>query len=114
MQGISPESECFKGGSYIGPNEEYRETAKCDLGIINAYLAYITSYQTMWVDLLKDMYELGFDGSFQKHVGMTKEEFYEKYNAFMRDGSPDDPPPPGFFPDKPLSELVDFAAINPG
>jgi hypothetical protein len=45
---------------------------------------------------------------------MTKEEFYDSYNAFMREGDPDDPPPDGFFPTEPLSELVDFWAIESG
>ena len=81
---------------------------------MNAYIAYLTSYQTPLVDLSEDMWELGFDGSFEKHVGMTKEEFYDSYNAFMREGDLDDPPPDEFFPTKPLSELVDFWAIDSG
>ena len=82
--------------------------------MLNFYLAYITSFQTLWVDLLEDMWELGFDGSFQKHVGMTKKEFYEKYNTFVKKGGPDEPSAPGSSPDKQLSELADFWAINSG
>ena len=102
------------GCTGAGPDEEYRDTAKCDWFLMNVYLAYITSYQTLFVNLSEDMWELGFDGSFEKHVGMTKEEFYESFNAFMREGDPDDPSPTGFFPDKPISELVDFWSINSG
>jgi hypothetical protein len=113
IMGLDPESRC----TGVGPDEEYRHTEKCSHRhwfLMNVYMAYLTSYQTMWVDLLEDMWGLGFDGSFEKHVGMTKEEFYDSYNAFMREGDPDDPPPPGFFPTKPLSELVDFWAIESG
>ena len=56
---------------------------------------------------LLDVWQLGFPDSFKKHVGMTIEEFYIQFTEFMRQGSVDDPPPPGFFPDKPLSELAD-------
>ena len=102
------------GCDVVGPAEEYRDAPKCSWFLMNVYLAYLTSYQTLWVGLLEDMWELGFDGSFEKHVGMTKEEFYDSYNAFMRSGDPDDPPPPGFFPDRPLAELVDFWSIQSG
>jgi hypothetical protein len=101
----------------IGPDEEYRHTSKCGNPhwfILNAYLAYLTSYQTLLVDLSEDMSALGFDGSFEKHVGMTVDEFYDSYNAFMREGDLNDPLPPGFFPTEPLSELVDFWAIKSG
>jgi hypothetical protein len=33
----------------------------CFLGMSNAYLAYLTSYQTVWVDIPMDIYELGFE-----------------------------------------------------
>tara|TARA_B110000444_G_C18784607_1_gene569228 strand:+ start:195 stop:332 length:138 start_codon:yes stop_codon:yes gene_type:complete len=39
---------------------------------------------------------------------MTLEEFYDKFNSFMREGDSDDSPPLGFFPDKPISKIVDF------
>ena len=101
----------------VGPDEEYRETENCGYRhwfLMNVYLAYLTDYQTLWVSLIEDMWALGFDGSFEKHVGMTVDEFYDSYNAFMREGDPDDPPPDGFFPTEPLSELVDFWAIESG
>ena len=113
IMGLDPESRC----TGVGPDEEYRDREKCSHRhwfLMNVYLAYLTSYQTLWVDLLEDMWELGFDGSFEKHVGMTKEEFYDSYNEFMQTGDPDDPPPPGFLPTEPLNELVDFWAIRSG
>lgn len=81
---------------------------QCDWGMAAYYLAYITSFQTMWVDIARDMWALGFPASFEKHVGMNINEFAESYSEFMNSGSPEDPPPAGFFPDKPLSELVNF------
>ena len=89
-------------------DRSYDTSGFCFIGIANAYLAYITSYETVWVDIPKDIYDLTFEGSFQKHTNMTLDEFYDKFNSFMRDGDPDDLPPPGFFPDKPISEIVDF------
>ena len=89
-------------------DRSYDTSGFCFIGIANAYLAYITSYETVWVDIPKDIYDLTFEGSFQKHTNMTLDEFYDKFNSFMRDGDADDLPPPGFFPDKPISEIVDF------
>ena len=81
---------------------------QCNWTMAAWYLAYITSFQVMWVDITRDMWSLGFPGSFEKHVGMTVNEFADEFSSFFNTGSSDDPPPPGFFPDKPLSELVDF------
>ena len=89
-------------------DSSYDTSAFCFIGIANAYLAYLTSYETVWVDIPKDIYELSFQGSFEKHTNMTLEEFYDKFNSFMREGDSDDPPPLGFFPEKPISEIVDF------
>ena len=89
-------------------DSSYDTSAFCFIGIANAYLAYLTSYETVWVDIPKDIYELSFQGSFEKHTNMTLEEFYDKFNSFMREGNSDDPPPLGFFPEKPISEIVDF------
>ena len=102
------------GCHLVGADEEYRETAKCDWFLMTVYLAYITSYQTLFVDLLSDMWELGFDASFQKNVGMSKEQFYNDYNNFMTENGPDTPSPDGFFPEKALKQLVNFWAIDSG
>ena len=32
---------------------------------------------------MEDINTLGFDSSFEKHIGMTKEEAYRSYNNFM-------------------------------
>ena len=86
----------------------YDTSGFCFIGIANAYLAYLTSYEVVWVDIPKDIYELSFEGSFEKHTNMTTDEFFDKFNSFMRQGDPNDPPPDGFFPDKPISEVVNF------
>ena len=97
-----------------GSNEEYRESPKCDWVLMNLYLAYISSYQTMFVDLLSDMWELGFDASFEKHVGMTKEKFYGEFNKFIKNGDVGEPSPVGFFPNQVLDQIVDFWAVDSG
>ncbi len=81
---------------------------QCNWDMAAWYLAYTTSFQIMWVDIPRDMWSLGFLGSFEKNVGMNVNEFADEFSNFFNTGSPDDPPPPGFFPNKPLSELVDF------
>ena len=92
--------------------ESSRETAYCNWAIFNAYLAYISSYQALWVGIPRDYHELGFDESFKKHIGMTIEEAYESYNEFMRSEDPDAIAPPGFFPKGPLTNYSDFFMIN--
>ena len=42
----------------------YDTSGFCFIGIANAYLAYLTSYEVVWVDIPKDIYELSFEGSF--------------------------------------------------
>ena len=91
--------------------EDYRDTWSCGIAgafIANMYLAYITSFETMFFGILADSYETSFPESFEKNVGMSLDEFYIDFNNFMREGNIDDPPPPGFFPTEPLSKLVNF------
>tara|TARA_Y100000385_G_C13055738_1_gene621863 strand:+ start:89 stop:1744 length:1656 start_codon:yes stop_codon:yes gene_type:complete len=84
------------------------KSPQCDWILSAYYLAYITSFQTMWVDIQRDMWAMGFPEAFEKHVGMTINEFAESFSEFMNSGSLEDPPPTGFYPVQPLSELVDF------
>ncbi len=78
------------------------------------YMAYLTSWKTVWIDIPQDYYDLGFWGSFEKHIGMTNEEFYDSYNNFLRSGNPEDDPPEGWMPPKgPISEYADFWGIIP-
>ena len=95
-------------GYVFGPAEERYETSRCFIGMANAYLAYLTSYQTIWVDIPMGIYELGFEKSFQKHTNMTLQGFYDKFNTFLKQGDPDDLPPAGFFPQGPIGDYVNF------
>ena len=98
------------------PDEEAEKYGYTNLMFPNSIFDAETA-RDLWQMFLREheyASELGFDGSFEKHVGMTVDEFYDSYNAFMHEGGPDDPPPPGFFPTEPLSELVDFWAIESG
>ncbi len=75
------------------------------------YLAYITSFQVMWVDIARDMWALGFPASFEKHVGMNINEFAESYSDFMNKGSAEDPSN-GLFPNSPFIRAGRFLGIK--
>ena len=104
--------------------EASRDTAQCSWTYMNYYLAYYinlkenpnfdkipnTGLQVVWVKLLEDMHSLNFEGSFLKHVGISLNEFYQKYDDFIRNAG--DTPPENFFPTALLSELVDFLSID--
>ena len=108
-EGCSPEW-------YMTTAEETSDTwSDCRANkLATAYLAYKTSYKTVWIDIPQDYYDLGFWGAVEKHVGMTKQEFYDEYNAFLRTGGPEDEPPAGWAPPKgPISAYADFLQIIP-
>ncbi len=42
----------------------------------------------MWVDIPRDMWSLGFLGSFEKNVGMNVNEFADEFSNFFNTGSP--------------------------
>ena len=110
LNGLEEESKC----DAFTADEEMRETARCNWATFNAYIAYLSSYQTLWVDIMEDINTLGFDASFEKHVGMTKEDVYQRYNEFMKTGPVDAPPPEGFYPEGPITDYVDFLNIDSG
>jgi len=93
--------------------EEMRETWTCPvhMEILNFYLAYLTSFETLFISLHEDVWALGFEGALDKHFGLTKDELYEQFNQFMRDNPT---PPEDFFPTERLDELVDFWGIESG
>jgi len=93
--------------------EEYRDTALCGGGweMINFYIAYLTSFETLFIRFHEDIYDLRFPGTLKKHTGMNSEELYISFNNFILDNPT---PPAGFFPEEPLNELVDFWSINSG
>ena len=96
-------------------DETYDTFSGCSAAFMaTAYLGYITSYKTVWIDIPQDYYDLGFWGSLEKHAGMSKQEFYDSYNEFLRTGDPDDEPPDGWAPPQNyISEHADFLKIVP-
>ena len=112
-QGIQENGgQCYLGSrDGVGLDGVVRQH-QCDWAMSAYYLAYYASHQIMWVDIPRDMWAMGFPAAFQKHVGLTVDEFAESFSSFMNNGSPDDPPPEGFFTEKPLSELVDFWSLK--
>jgi hypothetical protein len=79
-----------------------------------AYIAYKTSYKAVWIDIPQNYYELGWWGAFEKDVGLTKQEFFDEYNQFLRSGNPEDEPPIGWSPpDGPISEYANLCDIIP-
>ena len=71
------------------------------------YIASLTSYKTVLIDIPQDYYDLGFWGSFEKHIGIDKQDFYEQFNSFLRSGNPEDEPPEGWSP--PEGDLASYA-----
>jgi len=96
-------------------DETYDTLSGCSTAFMAAaYLGYITSYKTVWIDIPQDYYDLGFWGALEKHAGMSKQEFYDSYNEFLRTGDPDDEPPDGWAPpENYISEYAEFLKIVP-
>ena len=99
-----PEEELFLGTK----DENYETGSYWFIGTANAHLASLTSYETIWISIPQDAYELGFEESFSLHVGMTLQEFYDVHKNLMRQGHHDDDPPNGFYPEGDIKEYVDF------
>jgi hypothetical protein len=110
IRGVAEDWDKCSGFSAL---EEMRETWTCagHMEILNFYLAYLTSFETLFIDLHQDVWALGFDGALDLHYGLTKEELYADFNQFMIDNPS---PPEGFFPTQPLTDLVDFWSIESG
>ena len=119
VRGTLPEDEmrggCTADWSMTVIEEERSTWTGCDAAIMAvSYLAYLTSWKTVWIDIPQDYYDLGFWGAFEKHVGMTNQEFYDGYNAFLSTGDPEDDPPAGWtHPEGPISAYADFWQIVP-
>ena len=115
MMGNGNSEKCTPDWYMSSLDETYDTYTGCNATFMAAaYLGYITSYKTVWIDIPQDYYDLGFWGSFEKHVGMNKQEFYDSYNQFLRTGDPDDEPPEGWAPpENYISEHADFLKIIP-
>ncbi len=80
--------------------------------LIVPFLAYKTSYKTVWVDIPLNYYDLGFYGALEKFYGKTKAEFYDDFNTFMRSGNAEDDPPTGWAPSDTDFEYAGFLNIT--
>jgi hypothetical protein len=89
-----------------------RDNTQTFMEIVVAYLAYITSPEIAMIKILEDGYDLGFEGSFLKHAGLTYREFYEDFNNFMRSENPNSDPPLGMFIKGNINEYADFWNIK--
>ena len=94
-------------------DETYDTWTECDgVGLAVPYLAQLTSWKTVWVDIPMNYYDLGFWGALQKFTGLTKDEFYTNYYEFIRSGDPEDEPSEGWAPaDEDITE-ANFLNVN--
>ena len=120
VRGELPENKmrgglCSSDWSMSVVEENAIQPSGCDASLMAvAYMAHLTSWKTVWIDIIQDYYDLGFWGSFEKHIGMTNQEFYDAYNNLLRSGDIDDDPPEGWtFPEGPISDYADFLKIVP-
>ena len=91
----------------------------CDVNshwhLLARYLMHITSPEIAMVSILEDAWRLGWHGSFERHVGMTMDDFYDEYEDFMKNydlsaGVPDWIYPP----ETPFKDTVNFWSIESG
>lgn len=86
-------------------------------GCMNFYFMHLTSPQTVFVSFLEDQWSLGWHGSFQKHTGMTMDDFYIAFEKEMMavDLSEDDAPPSWMsLPEEEFMDVVDYWSIQSG
>ena len=105
-------SHCSSDWFMNESEEKYSTRSGCSSAVMAvAFMAHLTSWKTVWIDIPQDYYDLGFWGAFEKHIGMTNKEFYDAYNKFLRSGN--DPPQGWTPPQGPISEYADFWEIIP-
>ena len=111
IQEGSISSDSLKNCEYIGS----AKGSSCNIMTMASYLMWITSPQVVLVDIPEDMWDLGFSGAFEKHVGMTMPKFYDELYEHLMIEDLEAGPPDNFFmgPDA-LTEMVDFWSINSG
>lgn len=80
--------------------------------LVPSYLAHLTSWETVFVDIPATYYDLGFWGAVHSFTGLTKPEFYANFNEFMRSGDAEDEPPPGWELTSNEFLVVDFLNID--
>ncbi|MCL0032044.1 hypothetical protein M1N14_01165 [Dehalococcoidia bacterium] len=118
VRGELPEYEapdCTSDWKLQESEEDAATETRCFASLMAvSYMAHLTSWKTVWIDIPQDYYDLGFWGSFEKHMSMEKQEFYDAYNKLITSGDVNDAPPEGWaFPEGPISEYADFLKIVP-
>ena len=81
--------------------------------LVVPFLAYKTSYKTVWVDIPMNYYDLGFFATLEKFYGKSKSDFYNDFNTFLRSGDSEDDPPIGWAPSDTEIATADFLNITP-
>ena len=116
FQGIEVGRGSINENWYLTSLEESYQTrdnnTQTFVEIVVAYLAYITSPEIAMIKILEDSYDLGFEGSFEKHTGLNYQEFYEDFNNFMRSENPNSEPPLGMFIKGDINDYADFWNIK--
>jgi hypothetical protein len=93
-------------------------TEECDIDhwhLMARYLMHITSPEIAMVSILEDAWRLGWHGSFEKHVGMTMDDFYDEYEDFMKNYDLSEGVPDWIYPpETPFKDTVNFWSIKSG
>ncbi len=88
---------------------------ECDWASMEFYLMHITSPQVALVSIYEDERSLGWHGSYKKHVGMTMDQFYQKYFDGIKSLNPNGPAPAWLsIPRTKLKDTIDFRSITSG
>ena len=100
------------------PGQVGENTEECDIAhwhLMARYLMHITSPEIAMVSILEDSWRLGWHGSFEKHVGMTMDDFYDEYEDFMKNYDLSEGVPDWIYPpETPFKDTVNFWSIESG
>ena len=107
--------DCQKSWNLSSRHQRYDSGDNCVAQYLAVpFMAYKSSYKTVWIDIPNDYYEIGFWGALEKHLGLSEQEFYDEFNAFMRSGNVGSNPPKGWKPrDQEISKYANFTKVAP-
>jgi hypothetical protein len=109
----SKDERCASDWQLSNLDETYDTWSQCGgVGLAVPYLAHLTSWKTVWVDLPVHYYDLGFWGALEKLTGLTRDQFYSNFNTFIRSGNAEDDPPAGWAPTSADLAEADFLNIK--
>ena len=107
-------SNCTTSWTLTSLEEKEATRTSCDANdLIVPFLAYKTSYKTVWVDIPLNYYDLGFYDALEKFYGKTKSEFYADFNTFIKSGDAEDEPPAGWATSDTDITVAGFLNISP-